>query len=59
MALPNDDFILLSLVNTHLRDGGDLRDFCERYGAEEGELFTRLNTAGYTYDEETNSFKRI
>lgn len=56
MSLPTDDFILLSLINTHLRDGGNLRDFCDRYGAEEEELFARMQSAGYTYDEEQNRF---
>ena len=58
MSLPVDDNILLSLVNTALRDGASLDDFCAQYGAEEGELTERLARAGYAYDEEQNSFKR-
>ncbi len=58
MSLPGDDNILLSLVNTCLRDGGDINDFCARYGAEEEELFFRLAAAGYYFDEGANAFKR-
>ncbi|MDE6850392.1 MAG: DUF4250 domain-containing protein [Clostridia bacterium] len=59
MGLPTDDNILLSLVNTRLRDGDDLGGFCAAYGAEESELVSRLAASGYVYDEESNSFKRI
>ncbi|MDE6691339.1 MAG: DUF4250 domain-containing protein [Clostridia bacterium] len=59
MSLPFDDNILLSLVNTALRDGDTLGDFCARYGAEEEELTARLAAAGYAFDEEGNCFKRI
>ncbi|MDE7379546.1 MAG: DUF4250 domain-containing protein [Clostridia bacterium] len=59
MSLPVDDNILLSLVNTALRDGEDLEDFCARYSAEEEELAERLLRAGYEFDEEDNCFKRI
>ena len=59
MSLPVDDNILLSLVNTALRDGDSLDDFCARYGAEEGEVITRLAAAGYAFDEEQNSFKKV
>lgn len=54
-----DDNILLSLVNTALRDGDTLADFYARYGAEEEELIQRLAAAGYAYDEESNRFKRV
>lgn len=59
MSLPIDDNILLSLVNTALRDGDTLDYFCARYGAEEEELTARLAAAGYAFDEESNSFKRV
>lgn len=57
MSLPVNDNILLSLVNTALRDGETLGDFCARYGAEEGEVISRLAVAGYKFDEENNTFK--
>ncbi len=51
MSLPVDDNILLSLVNTRLRDGDALADFCAEYGADEGELTERLARAGYAIAE--------
>ncbi|MCM1546554.1 MAG: DUF4250 domain-containing protein [Clostridiales bacterium] len=57
--LPSDDNILLSLVNTALRDGDELADFCARYFAEEEEVLARLTAAGYHYDEESKAFKLI
>lgn len=59
MSLPNDDNILLSLINTALRDGDPLADFCARYDADSGELFARLERAGYKFEEENNCFKRV
>lgn len=59
MSLPADDNILLSLVNTALRDGDDLCGFCVAYGAEEVEVISRLAAIGYEYDGEGNSFKRM
>ena len=59
MSLPVDDNILLSLVNTALRDGASLDDFCARYGAEETELVARLAAADYAFDEDKNAFMRI
>ena len=50
---------MLSLVNTALRDGDDLCGFCARYGAEEEELTKRLADAGYAFDDESYSFKRV
>ena len=59
MQLPQDDFILLSFVNTKLRDEfSSLSDFCENYGVEEGNLRTRLAGLGYNYDENANAFVR-
>lgn len=59
MSLPADDNILLSVVNTYLRDNGSLADFCAEYGVEEGEVFSRLKRAGYAFDEDGNRFKRV
>lgn len=55
--LPEDDFILLSVVNTYLRDGGTLGDFCAGYNAEEGEVIARLKGLGYEFCKESNAFK--
>ncbi len=58
-SLPADNFILLSLVNTALRDGEELGDFCARYCAEEQEVAARLAEYGYVYDGENCAFKRL
>lgn len=59
MGLPQDDFILLSYVNTKLRDEySSLEDFCTAEGAETDQVAAKLNGIGYYYDEEENAFKR-
>lgn len=57
MNLPADDFILLSLVNTKLRDYySSLAEFCAEEGASEAEITERLSASGYIYDETKNAF---
>ena len=59
MQLPSDDFILLSFVNTKLRDEySSLADLCADYGVSESELTTRLALLGYKYNDEQNAFIR-
>lgn len=59
MNLPDDDFILLSLINTKLRDEyRSLAQLCEEEGIDLEKLSGRLAAAGYAYDEEQNAFKR-
>ena len=59
MQLPSDDFILLSFVNTKLRDEySSLADFCADYGVSEDELTMRLALLGYKYNEDLNAFIR-
>ncbi len=50
---------MLSLVNTRLRDGQELSDFCADYCVGEDELVARLFGAGYAFDGEENKFKGI
>ena len=57
--LPTDDYILLSLVNTYLRDGGSLADFCAERDVDEDDVLRRLAAAGFTYDGENNAFKIV
>lgn len=59
MVLPNDENMLLSLVNTKLRDGYSPEDFCAEYCIEKSELVLRLKRAGYEYDEGANAFKAV
>ena len=55
--LPQDPIILLSYVNTKLRDEySSLDELCAALDADREELVRRLETVGYTYDEEKNRF---
>jgi len=56
-VLPQDPIILLSYVNTKLRDQySDLDDLCTGLGVDKGELVRRLDGVGYTYSVERNQF---
>ena len=56
--LPNDPFMLLSVVNTKLRDDyTDLDDLCFSLDIEKSDLSDRLAKAGFTYDPNTNQFR--
>ena len=59
MDLPQDDFILLSYVNTKLRDEyASLEALCEDLDMPRESIVTRLENLGYTYDEDKNAFTR-
>ena len=56
--LPNDPMILLSYLNTQLRDRYDsLAALCEDLDADEDALREKLAAAGFTYDSERNRFR--
>jgi len=56
--LPNDPIILLSYVNTKLRDDyTDLDDLCSSLGIDAGDLCGRLASLGYTYNHKNNRFQ--
>ena len=49
--------ILLSYVNTELRDSGDsLEEFCVRMDVEHTELEKVFDEIGFRYDEKENRF---
>lgn len=55
--LPKDPIMLLSVVNTNLRDYyNSLDNFCDAKGIEKDELIRKLETVNYKYDEDTNQF---
>ncbi len=55
--LPSDPLILLSFVNTQLRDFyPSLDDFCTTFQLDETELQTKLSVIDYAYDAATNQF---
>ena len=58
MNLPNDPAILLSYINTKLRDEyPNLDELCGGLCIKKEELEQKLRSIGYVYSEETNSFK--
>ena len=58
MMLPKDPMILLSVVNTKLRDEYDSLDgLCADLDADREELIKKLAAAGFCYSEEQNQFK--
>lgn len=57
MQLPNDKFLLLSFVNTKLRDNfTSLSAFCEEFNVTPEEVEEKLKSIGYTYDKALNKF---
>lgn len=55
--LPNDPFILLSYVNTKLRDEcKSLEDFCDRYEVDKAFLIEKLFHIDYEYNQVRNQF---
>ena len=57
MNLPKDPMLLLSVVNTKLRDQYTSLDaLCKDMQADREELETKLQNIDYTYDENTNQF---
>ncbi len=55
--LPQDPYMLLSYVNTKLRDAYPSLDaFCEEEDADKEALVSALEKTGYGYDEEKNAF---
>lgn len=57
MTLPQDPFMLLSVVNTYLRDKyTSLDELCEIENINKEELIKSLSIAGFEYSEENNKF---
>ena len=55
--LPNDPVILLSFINTKLRDNYKNLDLlCDDLEINKEELIKKLNSIGYEYSEELNKF---
>lgn len=55
--LPNDPVILLSFINTKLRDYYPTLDaLCEDMDVDKEELIKKLELIGYCYKEERNQF---
>ena len=55
--LPQDPYILLSFVNTKLRDEyPSLSEFCAALDADEREITAALAALDYRYDPDQNRF---
>lgn len=58
MELPIDPIILLSYINTKLRDEYDSLDaLCDDLGVDRDEIVRRLESAGFEYNPASNQFK--
>lgn len=58
MNLPQDTFILLSYVNTKLRDEySSLDELCQAENADRHDLEKRLADAGFEYIPSINQFR--
>ncbi|MCD8225069.1 MAG: DUF4250 domain-containing protein [Clostridiales bacterium] len=56
--IPKDPFMLLSYLNTQLRDNySSLDEFCHTQDADRENLEQTLAAVGYRYDEEKNQFR--
>lgn len=57
MAIPNDPMILLSYINTQLRDNySTFAELCSSLCVEESEITEKLKSIGYEYDKNLNKF---
>lgn len=55
--IPNDPIILLSFINTKLRDFyGSLDELCEDMELQKTEIEHKLAEAGFRYKKERNQF---
>ncbi len=55
--IPKDPVMLLSYVNTQLRDYYDsLEALCSLRGIKRNDLVEKLDSIDYHYDEKTNQF---
>lgn len=58
MSIPKDPVMLLSYINTELRDNFDsLTALCRALDLDEAALTEKLAAIDYHYDASTNSFR--
>ena len=56
--IPKDPVLLLSYINTQLRDFYDsYEDLCKSFNLDQNEVKQKLSMIGYEYDESLNQFK--
>lgn len=57
MDMPSNPYILLSVINTKLRDNySSLKTLCEEEDLSEEEIISLLKSIDYVYDEKLNKF---
>ncbi len=55
--LPKDPFMLMSYVNTQLRDNYEsLDELCASLDASKDDIIAKLDKVGYIYSSELNKF---
>jgi hypothetical protein len=60
MSIPKDPYILLSYINTKLRDEYQSLDaLCENLELEQRHIKTVLSSIDYTYTKELNQFTAV
>ncbi len=58
MPLPKDPIILLSYINTQLRDNySSLNDFVASKNINKSDLISKMESINYFYDKNENQFK--
>ncbi|MDE6761802.1 MAG: DUF4250 domain-containing protein [Lachnospiraceae bacterium] len=56
-TIPNDPMMLLSYINTKLRDEyKNLNELCDDLELQQSELTKKLSSIDYAYNEELNRF---
>ena len=57
MSLPKDPIMLVSYINTQLRDNySSFDDLCVSLDVDKNEIIEKLNSIEYKYNEELNKF---
>ncbi len=57
MSIPNDPVILMSYLNTQLRDFySDLDDLCKSLSLNRAQIEEKLSSIGYRYSAKHNQF---
>ncbi len=57
MVVPNDPIMLMSYLNTQLRDNfSSLQELCRAMDLEEKSIKEKLSAVGYIYHSEQNQF---
>lgn len=60
MNIPKDPYMLLSFINTKLRDDFDsLDNFCDSYNTNKQEIVKKLEDISYKYICSENQFKAL